>query len=146
MLAQVVTSFLAAAAFGVLFNTPKESLVKVGFVGMLGWILYYGLVEWGLNKILATLLAAFVVGVISYLFAKRYKTPIIIFTVSGIIPLVPGGLAYYSMKNLVENNYNLAARYATQVLMFAGAIALGLILAEVMNQLIMQYYKGIRKK
>ena len=92
------------------------------------------------------MLAAFVVGVISYLFAKRYKTPIIIFTVSGIIPLVPGGLAYYSMKNLVENNYNLAARYATQVLMFAGAIALGLILAEVMNQLIMQYYKGIRKK
>ena len=145
MLAQLVTSFLAAAAFGVLFNTPKESLIKAGFVGMIGWIVYYGLVEWGVNKVLATLVAAFFVGGISHFFAKRYKTPIIIFTVSGIIPLVPGGLAYYSTKSLVENHYNLAASYATQVLMFAGAIALGLILAEVMNQLMMKYHKRKRK-
>lgn len=144
MFAQVVTSFFASAAFGVLFNTPKESVIKAGIVGMIGWVLYYGLVELEVNKILATLLAAFAVGGISYFFAKRYKTPIIIFTVSGIIPLVPGGLAYYSMKNLVEKDYNLAVEYTTQVFMFAGAIALGLILAEVMNQLIIRYYKTKR--
>lgn len=144
MLAQVITSFLAAATFGVLFNTPKESVIKAGLVGMVGWVLYYELVEYGVNKILATLVAAFVVEGISHFFAKRYKTPVIIFTVSGIIPLVPGGLAYSSMKNLVENDYTLAIEYATQVLMFAGAIALGLILAEIINKLMIKYSKGKR--
>ena len=144
MFAQVVTSFFASAAFGVLFNTPKESVIKAGLVGMIGWVLYYGVVELGTNKITATLLAAFVVGVISSFFAKRFKTPIIIFTVSGIIPLVPGGLAYSSMKSWVENDYNLAVEYATQVFMFAGVIALGLILAEVLNQLMIKYNKRKR--
>lgn len=144
MFAQVVTSFFAAAAFGVLFNTPKELIIKAGLVGMIGWVLYYGLVELGMNKILATLLSAIVVGGISTYFSKRFKTPIIIFTVSGIIPLVPGGLAYSSMKSWVENDYNLAIENATQVFMFAGAIALGLILAEVLNQLIFKYTKRKR--
>ena len=144
MFAQVVTSFFASAAFGVLFNTPKESVIKAGLVGMICWAIYYGLVELGVNTNLATLLAAFVVGGISSFFAKRYKTPIIIFTVSGIIPLVPGGLAYYSMKSWVEKDYNLAIDYSTQVFMFAGAIALGLILAEVLNKLMLTYYKRKR--
>ena len=144
MFAQVVTSFFASAAFGVLFNTPKESVFKAGLVGMICWVIYYGLVELGVNTNLSTLLAAFVVGGISSFFARRYKTPIIIFTVSGIIPLVPGGLAYYSMKSWVEKDYNLAIDYSTQVFMFAGSIALGLILAEVLNKLMLTYYKRKR--
>lgn len=55
MFAQVVTSFFASAAFGVLFNTPKESVIKAGFVGMIGWVLYYGMAELEVNKFLATL-------------------------------------------------------------------------------------------
>lgn len=81
---------------------------------------------------------------ISSFFARRFKTPVIIFTVSGIIPLVPGGLAYSTMKNLVVKNYYLTVEYATQVFMFAGVIALGLILAEIINQLIIKYNKRNR--
>lgn len=55
----------------------------------MGFILF--LVENEINSIIATLAAAFIVAVISQYFAKRYKTPITVFNVSGIIPLVPGG-------------------------------------------------------
>jgi len=136
---QVVTSFIASAAFGILFNAPKQSLMKCGFVGMIGWVLYYGLVEIEYDSIFATLVAAFVVGVISQFFAKRYKMPIIIFTIAGIIPLVPGGLSYDAMKHFVENDYNVAVQLAAKVCMLAGAIALGIIFAEVMNQLMIKY-------
>ncbi|RID82078.1 threonine/serine exporter [Peribacillus asahii] len=136
---QVVTSFIASAAFGVLFNAPKQSLIKCGLVGMIGWVLYYGLVEIEYDSIFATLVAAFVVGVISQFFAKRYKMPIIIFTIAGIIPLVPGGLSYDAMKHFVENDYNVAVQLAAKVCMLAGAIAMGIIFAEVMNQLIIKY-------
>ncbi|WP_425454292.1 threonine/serine exporter family protein [Peribacillus asahii] len=139
MFEQVVTSFIASAAFGVLFNAPKQSLIKCGLVGMIGWVLYYGLVEIEYDSIFATLVAAFVVGVISQFFAKRYKMPIIIFTIAGIIPLVPGGLSYDAMKHFVENDYNVAVQLAAKVCMLAGAIAMGIIFAEVMNQLIIKY-------
>ncbi|MGG0285736.1 threonine/serine exporter family protein [Peribacillus butanolivorans] len=139
MFAQLITSFIASAAFGVIFNVPKNSLFQCGCVGMLGWALYFLLVENEINSIIATLAAAFIVAVISQYFAKRYKTPITIFNVSGIIPLVPGGLSYDAMKHFVENDFNIAVQLATKAFMLAGAIALGLIFAEVINQLITKY-------
>lgn len=139
MIAQLITSFIASAAFGIIFNVPKNTLVQCGLVGMIGWVLYFFLVENGVNSIPATLSAAFLVAVISQYFAKRYKTPITIFNVSGIIPLVPGGLSYDAMKHFVENDYNVAVQLAAKAFMLAGAIAMGLIFAEVMNQLVNKY-------
>ena len=141
MIAQLITSFIASAAFGIIFNVPRNTLVQCGSVGMIGWVLYFYLVENGVNSIPATLSAAFLVAVISQYFAKRYKTPITIFNVSGIIPLVPGGLSYDSMKHFVENDYDIAVQLAAKAFMLAGGIAMGLIFAEVMNQLMNKYYR-----
>ncbi|WP_057914086.1 threonine/serine exporter family protein [Peribacillus muralis] len=139
MLAQLITSFIASAAFGIIFNVPKSSLFQCGLVGMIGWIVYYLLVENDINSIMATMASAFIVAVISQYFAKRFKTPITIFNVSGIIPLVPGGLSYNAMKHFVVNDFYVAVQMAAKVFMLAGAIAMGLIFAEVMNQLVLKY-------
>ncbi|MBL4953649.1 threonine/serine exporter family protein [Neobacillus sp. YIM B02564] len=136
ILAQLITSFLATAAFGVIFNIPKESLIRCGLIGMGGWLIYYILNGYFGNAVLATLLATVFIAVLGQQMAKVYKTPVIIFTVAGIIPLVPGGLAYDSMRNIVENDYNLAIASAAKVLMLAGTIAFGLVFSEVINQII----------
>lgn len=88
----MVTSFISAAAFGIIFNAPKQSLFKCGIVGMLGWMIYIVLFTVEIDTVIATLAASFVVAVVSQIFAKMYKTPVIIFSVAGIIPLVPAGL------------------------------------------------------
>ncbi|KIL49508.1 threonine/serine exporter family protein [Jeotgalibacillus soli] len=136
--AQLVTSFIAAAAFGIIFNAPKESLIKCGLVGMIGWIVYFMLAFYGVDEVVATVSAAFIIAVISQVYAKLYKTPVIIFTVAGIIPLVPGGIAYNAMRNFVTNDYNMAINLAAKAFMISGAIAMGIILSEVINQLIRQ--------
>jgi uncharacterized membrane protein YjjB (DUF3815 family) len=141
MIAQLFTSFIASAAFGIIFNVPKKSILQCGLVGMVGWLLYYGLVENAVDSVLATLAAAFLVAMISQAFAKIYKTPIIIFNVSGIIPLVPGGLAYDAMRNFVSNDYNSAVQLAVRTFMLSGAIAMGIVFSEVMNQLLKKYNK-----
>ncbi|SDK20090.1 threonine/serine exporter family protein [Sediminibacillus albus] len=133
---QLITSFIAAAGFGVLFNAPRNSLVQCGLVGMLGWVLYFGLAAEGTDTVPATLAGAFLVGGLSQVCAKYYKTPVIIFNVSGIIPLVPGGLAYDAMRNFVENDYNLAVQLAVKAALISGAIAIGLVFSEVINQII----------
>lgn len=133
---QLITSFFAASAFGVLFNAPKKSLIQCGVVGMFGWLVYTLLVYEGIDAVPATVAAAVLVSILSQLCARIFKTPIIIFNVSGIIPLVPGGLAYDAMRNFVENDYNLAIQFAAKALLISGAIALGLVFSEIVNQVI----------
>lgn len=134
--AQLVTSFVAASAFGVLFNAPRKSLVQCGLVGMFGWILYYVLVDHGMDIVPATVLASMLVAVLSHICARVFKTPIIIFIVSGIIPLVPGGIAYDAMRHFVENDYNTAVQLSAKVMLLSGGIAIGLMFSEVANQII----------
>lgn len=43
--------------------------------------------------------------------ARKQKEPAIIFMVTGIIPLVPGGLAYDATKNLVLLNFQHSNQY-----------------------------------
>ncbi|WP_071458710.1 threonine/serine exporter family protein [Bacillus massilinigeriensis] len=133
---QLITSFVASAAFGVMFNAPKESLVKCGVSGMLGWMLYFILESNGYGTILATLAASFLIAVISQVMAKMYRTPIIIFSVAGIIPLVPGGLSYDAMRHFVEKDYMGTVTLAAKASMISGALAVGLVFSEVFNQII----------
>ncbi|GEN55924.1 membrane protein [Halolactibacillus alkaliphilus] len=136
LIEQMVVSFFAAAGFAIIFNVPRQVLFQCGTVGMIGWSLYRVLVLFTVDEVVATLAAAAVVAVISQIFAKWFRTPIIIFNVAGIIPLVPGGLAYDAMRHFVENNYDVAIPYAARVVMLSGAIALGLVFSEIINQMI----------
>lgn len=136
ILEQLITSFIATGAFGIIFNAPKQSLVKCGLVGMFGWLIYVVMVDQRADAVLATLSATFLVAVISHILAKAYKTPVIIFSVSGVIPLVPGGLAYDAMRNFVQNDYGHAVSLAAEAFLLSGAIAFGLVFSEVLNQVI----------
>ncbi|MBS4175330.1 threonine/serine exporter family protein [Bacillus sp. FJAT-49736] len=137
LLGQLITSFIATAGFGVLFNVPRSKLLLCGLVGMLGWIVYFAFSSnFHTDSVIASFIAAFLVGIISQTFARIYKEPIIIFSVSGIIPLVPGGLAYDAMRHFVENDYNSAIQLAAKAFMLSGAIAIGIVFSEVVKQLI----------
>lgn len=140
ILQQLATSFIASAAFGILFHAPRRSLALCGFVGMLGWVVYFYTVDrW--DTLLATFAATFVIGVLSQAIARWYKMPVIIFSVAGMIPLVPGGIAYDAMRSFVEHEYAGAAELAAQALMISGSIAVGLIASEVFNQMLKQVKK-----
>lgn len=136
MIEHLAASFIASAAFGIIFNVPKKSLFKCGIVGMLGWFIYISFIERQFDPVLATLVASFFVAFVSQIFARWDKTPMTIFSVSGIIPLVPGGLAYDTMKHFVINDYNLALQFGAKVLLISGAIAVGLVFSEVVDQMI----------
>ncbi|PXW92171.1 uncharacterized membrane protein YjjB (DUF3815 family) [Streptohalobacillus salinus] len=133
---QAFASFIAAAGFAIIFNVPRQVLFQCGFVGMAGWVIYTVLSLQAVDTVVATLAASVVVAVISQIFAKWFRTPIIIFNVAGIIPLVPGGAAYDAMRHFVENNYEMAIPLAARVVMLSGAIALGLVFSEIINQMI----------
>ena len=131
---QLPISFAASAAFGLIFDVPRNKLVHCGTVGMIGWLIYSIAIALGLDPIPATFIAALIVASISQMFSKLYRTPIINFSVVGIIPLVPGGLAYDAMRNFVGNQYDLGMQLSVKALLISGAIAIGLVFSEVVYQ------------
>ncbi|GIO16798.1 membrane protein [Cohnella xylanilytica] len=131
-----VASFVASAGFAVLFNVPWRNVGFCGLVGMVGWMIYETLRGVPVEPILATLTASFAVTVVSQLLAKACRAPIIVFSVSGIVPLVPGGTAYDAMLNVVQNHYDMAVQRAFEAFMLSGAIAFGLVFSEVINHAI----------
>lgn len=136
MIIQLLTNFIVSGAFAVIFNVPLKSLLQCCFVGMVGRLLQILLVSNNIDIIPATFISAFFIAILSQLFAKVYKTPVIIYSISGIVPLVPGGLAYDATRNFVEDHYNLAIQHAAKALMTSGAIAVGLVLAEALTQIL----------
>ena len=135
---QGLLSFIAATAFGVLFNAPRKSLFYCGLVGMTGWIVYFFVEQLINDTVKSSFAGAFTIAFVAHLFAKYFKMPMIIFSVAGIIPLVPGGSAYNAMRHIVEKDYEVAGEYAALALMISGAIAMGLVFAEIITKIILK--------
>ena len=128
-------SFFATVGFGVMFNVPRKSLVAAGCVGMLGGSVFVTLNNnMNMNIIPATLLAAFCVATASQLLARYYKMPVTVFGISGVIPLVPGGMAYETIRHFIENDYLEGIRLGTVTLLLAASIAFGLIFSSVITE------------
>ncbi|ALS00312.1 hypothetical protein ATZ33_02635 [Enterococcus silesiacus] len=133
LLVQFSFSFLASAAYAIITNVPRRSLAACGLSGASGWMLYWLAVQLGANAALGSLLGALGVAAVSFGFSKTLKLPVTIFNIPGMVPLVPGGLAYQAVRNLVIGQYETAIYSTVQAIMIAGAIALGLVLSEVLN-------------
>ncbi|WP_144510236.1 threonine/serine exporter family protein [Bacillus sp. FJAT-22090] len=135
---QGILSFAAAAAFGIIFNAPKKTLFYCGLVGMTGWLIYAYTENLSGDSVKASFAGAFTVAFVAHMMAKTFKMPMIIFSVAGIIPLVPGGSAYNAMRHVVEKDYGVAMEYASVALIISGSIAMGLVFAEIITQLMMK--------
>ncbi|MGE7914172.1 threonine/serine exporter family protein [Lysinibacillus xylanilyticus] len=133
---QLIVSFFATAGIAIIFNVPRKVLLYCVFVGVIGWMIYFVLTEHGMDVVNASFYSSFVIAIVAHLYARRFKMPMIIFIVGGIIPLVPGGMAYNAMRNVVEDDYLQGLQYGLKAFLITGAIVMGLVFAEVFMQLI----------
>mgnify|MGYP000909363323 CR=1 FL=1 len=62
------------------------------------------------------------------LFFEKIQESAIVFIIPGILPLVPGAGMYYTMRELINSNYDKAAATAQTTFFIAGAIALALLM------------------
>lgn len=131
------SSFVTALGFSILYNIPRRTMVPAGITGAIGWTIYFFLTLYlPAQAFLATVIASFFIAFASQIFARRYLAPVIIFTLPGLIPLVPGGTAYYMMRAFVEGDVILGFQHATKTFLTAGALALGLSINGALFQLV----------
>lgn len=123
-----VSSFLATAAFGVLFQAPRRSLVTSGVIGAVGWVIFVLLRHHlGYNSFYANFLATIIIALGSEFAARSFKQPVTVYVIPGIIPLVPGLGMYQGMTQIIEKNYDLGMSILLTAGTDAAAIALGMM-------------------
>jgi uncharacterized membrane protein YjjB (DUF3815 family) len=131
---QFLLSFLTTAGFAILFSIPKDSIVKSGLAGALGWVTFYIISVLFKSNILGTFFAAIVVGILGELLARHYKKPATVYIIPGIVPLVPGAGMYYTMLSLVGKNFLDAANKGTETFFIAAAISIGVIISTSLSR------------
>ena len=94
---------VASAGFAVLFNVPPRALAACAISGGLAYLTRLSLsVGGGVNAELATFVAATLVGVAGTLWGRRLRAPAVIFVIPGVIPLIPGQLAFRMMIDILQ--------------------------------------------
>ena len=131
------SSFMTALGFAILYNIPRRTIAPAGLTGAIGWTIYFFLTTYlNVQSVFPTSMASFFIAFASQIFARRLKSPVIVFTLPGLIPLVPGGMAYNMMRAFVEGEMILGFQFATNTFLTAGALALGLSINGAFFQLI----------
>jgi uncharacterized membrane protein YjjB (DUF3815 family) len=135
MIISVFSAFISSIGFAIVFHTQKKHLFVCGVVGGAGWFIYLLGEHNGFSPILSTFLASLLVTELSYILAKTNRTPITIFLIVGIIPLVPGVGLYRTMYFLMLMDYTAALEYAILTFELAGVIAGAIVIISLMPQL-----------
>ncbi|MCB0167801.1 MAG: threonine/serine exporter family protein [Anaerolineae bacterium] len=95
-------SALAALGFAMLFNVPVRTLPACALGGALGHVTRTFTIQMGLSPTSATLFGATAVGFFGHYAAQRWQAPSTVFTVPGVIPMVPGSLAFQTMMDVIR--------------------------------------------
>lgn len=127
MIIQFLVAMVATASFSILFCAPYGQLILCAVTGALGWISYLALVALGTGPVVASLIATFILTIISRALSSIRKNPVTIYLVTGIFPLVPGAGIYYTSYHLIMNQTDLFAAKGMETFKIAGAIAIGII-------------------
>lgn len=134
-------AFLASMLFGIIFDVHPRALVGAAVAGTVSWTLYYLLMGYGMTPVGATFMATLASGLYSEMMARIGRNPVTVFIVPGIVPLVPGAGAYYSMLYFVKGDFSQGLSMAIQTMMLAGSIAAGVALVSVIFRVL-----GSRRK
>ena len=142
LLSQMILAYIGTLSFGIILNIPRRTLNRAGIVGASAWLTYelvllctQQMMDKNWRIVLGSFIATNVIGVLSLTMSRAQKVPMLIYSIPGIFPLVPGAQAYQVVRSLVTGNRDDAVANFELLVIIIGAIAAGFWLAELINRL-----------
>lgn len=127
-LVQLVTAFLGALGFAILFQVNRNHLLPAAAGGFLVWLVYLLCGSFTGSDVLKCFLASIVVTFYSEFMARWKKTPAVIFLAPGTIPLMPGGFLYQTMEFAFNGEWENAFFEGLYTILLAAAISGGILM------------------
>lgn len=111
---------------GIINNVPARELPTtfwIAFVAVLVGDLFPG-------DFLSPFVAGITFALLSEWGARKQKCPTTVYLPCVLVPFVPGRLMYFMMSEFVQGEIALAMGHLVQILTVAGALGLGLLVAQ----------------
>lgn len=142
---QFLIAFFATMGFSLYFNCPKRILIQACFLSGIIWDIYKSIVIHSNNVLLAGFIATFILGIISEFYARKYKTPAILFILPGLIPMIPGAGTYYTMYYLIYGDYITFRNTLSETFYILVALAIGIVASAGFSRAFLIIYHKIKK-
>lgn len=134
MIIKVISAGVVSAAFCVLFQVRGFNIVAAGINGALGYLIYLSFPD---DRILmGFLLSSAFMAAYAEAAARVRRAPAILFLSAALIPIVPGGGLFECALKLLNGQKQEALEQFGEVMLQAGAIAVGIILVSSVMQII----------
>lgn len=133
---QVLAAALGSASFSMLFGLRSSKLLFSALGGALTWGVYLISVYMGAIEPMAYALGAAAGALYAEIMARIKKTPVTVFVITSVIPLVPGGALYYAMVGLLQDDRAEFVARGLYALAASGALALGIFIANVLFRVV----------
>lgn len=134
MILQVILATVAVASFSILFSIPKNQCMFAAIIGGVSWFCYLFFMRLGAGVTISSLGATFFLTLLARIFALYRRSPVTLYLIGGIFPLVPGSGIYYTSYYFIMNDMEAFAAKGMETFKIAGAIALGIIFASSIPQ------------
>ena len=132
LLVRLVTATLGTLAFAIIFRVDKRHLPSVSVAGLFTYFIFYTVSYFGGSIFLAAFSSIAFTALFGEIAARVFHAPVLLYLLTGCIPIVPGGDVYYSMKYLLEGNTELAGQKLLQTAEASLGIAGGIVLVSVL--------------
>ncbi|MDD4636982.1 MAG: threonine/serine exporter family protein [Bacteroidales bacterium] len=94
---------VASIGFAVISNPPRKAILVSAFLAAVGHGFRYFLLKGtSLDISSASFIAAFIIGMLSILFAKKIHCPAEVFSFPSLLPMIPGMYAYKTVLASVK--------------------------------------------
>ena len=125
---QIAASFFGTLGFGFLFNIRGKKLWWTAIGGMMSWSVFLFLGLCLESEAIRYFIVSVCCTCYAEIMARLLKTPASTFSVTILIPLVPGSALYYTTTHALAGAGDLFVEKAIYTLELSVALALGLVL------------------
>ena len=143
---QVIMGTLGSFGFSVLFHVRGWKLLLATLGGGLSWALYLILEPVAPSEFTRYFFSAFFVAVYAEFFARRLKTPATTFLIPSIIPHIPGGALYHTMRYALLKRWSDCFHQAFYTIKLALGLALGIVAVLSILSVVEVVKKTVRQK
>lgn len=143
---QLLMAFLGTMGFAMVFHVQKDKLFLVSLGGLISWAVYLLMGACAQQDVPRYFIASAVVTIYAEILARVVKCPATTFLVTGEVPLIPGGSLYKTMSFFMAQDYEAFSDQAFLTLLYAGAIAVGMLFPTSVFQLTRRAKKLMAKQ
>ncbi len=125
---QYIGALVIAASFATRNHARLGGTIVAGGVGMFGWWVSRLALSWGFGAVIATGIAATIVGLVATLVSRFWKIPSLAIIAAGIVPLVPGLSLYNGLMGIIDHPPS-DPYFMTSLSVLSKAVMIGLAVA-----------------